>query len=242
MAAHTRDQAGRPAWSTQRGNLAIDDETLRTAILYLIAFVLSTTVHEFGHAWVATKLGDPMPRAQGRLTLSPVRHVDPIGTLLMPFLMVMASVPLIAWGKPVQTDPRAYTTRLSRSTGHMLVSIAGPFMNLFMAIAVSIVLIVGARLGVLSPELVQAGCKFMIQLNLVLMFLNLLPVHPLDGGAVLEWLLPPALQGVSDFMRRWGSLILIGALFIPGAFQTVLGPVYRLAGFWMGFVQQMAFR
>jgi Zn-dependent protease len=191
--------------------------------------VLSTTVHEFGHAWMATKLGDPLPRAQGRLTLSPVRHVDPIGTLVMPFLMVFFHLPLIAWGKPVRTDPRAYTKSLSRSTGSMLVSISGPLMNLAMAAIVTVVLVV-------------AGAQYLVFLNIVLMAINLIPIHPLDGGAVLEWLLPASLQGVSDFLRRWGNLILLGALFVPQVFQTVLGPVYGLAETARTFVVQVASR
>lgn len=204
--------------------------------------MLSTTVHEFGHAWMATKLGDPLPRAQGRLTLSPVRHVDPIGTLLMPFLMVFANLPLIAWGRPVRTDPRAYTTKLSRTTGSMLVSVSGPLMNLVMATAVAVVLIVGGRTGMMSAGAIAAGAEYLVVLNIILMAINLIPIHPLDGGAVLEWILPASLQGVSDFLRRWGNLILLAALFIPQVFQTVLGPVYGLAEAAKTFVVQVASR
>jgi Zn-dependent protease len=216
-------------------------EQMREGLLFLIALILCISVHEFGHALVATRLGDQLPRAQGRLTLNPIRHADPIGTLLLPLIMVYTGAPLFGWGRPVQTNPLSYTRSISRSTGQMLVAIAGPAMNLVMAVVVSIGLVIAAKahwLPVyvgegqeLSPVFLKIFYLF-IRLNLVLMFFNLLPIPPLDGGAVLAWVLPRSLQNVVDFFNRWGFLILVGVVLIPGVLPTLMSPVAWLAGRW----------
>src|SRR5690349_7735127 len=120
----------------------ISADQVRTAVVSLIAFILSIAVHEFGHAWMANRLGDRLPAEQGRLTLSPLAHIDPIGTILMPLIGALApgGFPLLAWGKPVQTNPRAYRG-ISPRNGNMLVSLMGPFMNLVLALAISILLV-----------------------------------------------------------------------------------------------------
>src|SRR4051812_25628905 len=148
----------------------ISADQVRTAIVSLIAFMLSVAVHEFGHAWMANRLGDRLPAQQGRLTLSPLKHYDPLGTILLPLLSAfMPGAPLIAWGKPVQTNPMAYTQRFSRRTGHMLVSLMGPAMNLILAVLVSGVLIVTARAGVLPASMGEAAIRYFVQLNLMLL-------------------------------------------------------------------------
>jgi Zn-dependent protease len=195
--------------------LGITIDQVREGILYLIALVLSITVHEYGHALVATKLGDHVPRSQGRLTLSPVAHVDPIGTLLFPLIMHFTGIPLLGWGRPVQTNPLNYTRRFTRSTGHMLVALAGPAMNLGMAALVSLLVVIAGQGGLMSREAAIGLIQHMIFLNLSLMFFNLLPIPPLDGGAVLAWLLPRSLQHVVDFLTRWGFLILLGLMMTP---------------------------
>jgi Zn-dependent protease len=214
-------------------NIGADD--LKQAILYLIAFILCITVHEFGHAWVATRLGDPTPRAQGRVTLAPQHHIDPIGTLLMPIIMALSAssgaLPLLAWGRPVQTNPMAYTRRLSLSTGRMLVSVAGPTMNLIMALAVSVVIVIAAKLHA-SEEMIVAVFNYLVRLNLSLMVFNLLPIPPLDGGAVLAWVLPRSMHNVVDFLARYGSFILLFLVISPS-----LGlPLMRVIGYPIDFL------
>ncbi|HET6147329.1 MAG TPA: site-2 protease family protein [Polyangia bacterium] len=217
----------------------ISAEQVRTAIVSLIAFVLSITVHEFGHAWMANRLGDRLPAQQGRLTLSPMAHIDPIGTLLMPLLAVFApgGFPLLAWGKPVQTNPKGYT-RLSPRTGHMLVALMGPFMNLVLALAISLVLIVVGRTGILSEGIAQAAVDFFLKLNIMLMFFNLLPVPPLDGGSVLAGLLPDSLQFIPAFLQRYGMLVFF-ALLLSGVLKFVLRPAYHLAALWGDVVTRL---
>ena len=201
---------------------------VRNALLYLIAFIVSVSVHEFGHAWMATQLGDPTPRAQGRLTLSPMAHAHWLGTIVLPLVgALMPGVPLIAWGKPVQTNPGSYSTRrFSRTTGHMLVALAGPAMNLVLAIVVSLVFVTLAKTNLLSPALAEALVRYVLALNLVLMFFNLLPLAPLDGAAVLAGILPASMREVSAFLQRYGMFILFGLLMIPGAMDIVLAPTH----------------
>jgi Zn-dependent protease len=207
-------------------------EQFREGLLFLIALILSITVHEFGHALVATRLGDQLPRAQGRLTLSPLKHIDPIGTILFPLIMVYTGVPLLGWGRPVETNPLNYTRTLSRSTGQMLVAIAGPLMNLLMAIVVTLLTVIAVKAGVLAPDRLGTVFRHLIYLNLTLMFFNLLPIPPLDGGAVLAWVLPRSQQNVVDFLTRWGFLILIGVVLIPGVLPVLMTPVNWLAEHW----------
>ncbi len=208
-------------------------------ILFLIALILSVSVHEFGHAWAATRLGDPLPRAQGRLTLNPVRHVDPIGTLLVPIMMLMFHIPLLGWGRPVQTNPQNYTRRLSRATGHMLVALAGPAMNMLMAAFVSLLVVAGARAGFMNPAFGSMLVSHLVVLNLILLFFNLLPIPPLDGGAVLAWFLPRSMQGVVDFLNRWGFIILLGLMMTP-LWQFFMIPVGYLTDLWLGLLRGAA--
>jgi Zn-dependent protease len=214
----------------------VTNEQVRRALLSLVAFVLSVTVHEFGHAFVADRMGDGLPRAQGRVSLSPLRHIDPLGTIVMPLLAVfMAGVPFIAWGKPVQTNPSAMTARLSRSTASLLVSLAGPLMNLVLAVVVSILLIAVAKTGFLGVDAAKAIIRFVVVLNISLMFFNLLPIPPLDGAAILSVILPVRFRGVLLVMRRWGMLVLM-LLFATGIGAVLMEPAQILGMAWERFL------
>jgi Zn-dependent protease len=214
----------------------VSNEQVRRALLSLVAFVLSVTVHEFGHAFVADRLGDGLPRSQGRVSLSPMRHIDLLGTIVIPLLAVfMSGIPFIAWGKPVQTNPSAMTPRLSRSVSSLLVSLAGPFMNLVLAVVVSILLIAAAKTGHLGADTAMAIIRFVVVLNISLMFFNLLPIPPLDGASILTVILPPQFRGALLVMRRWGMLILM-LLFLTGIGTVLMQPAQMLAGAWGRFL------
>ena len=223
------------------GNLAVVDisaDQVRIALFAVIAFVVSVSIHEFGHAFVADRLGDRIPRLQGRLTLSPLAHIDPIGTLAMPLFGVLSGLPLIAWGKPVQTNPANYTKRFSTTTGHMLVAAAGPFMNLVLAVIVSVVIVVLGKAGVLPPVVRDGMIQYLLVLNIVLMFFNLIPLGPLDGAAVLEGVLPRSLHRIGELNRKYGMLVLMVLFFSPGL-RWIMQPVYRLAGAWIGWLDRV---
>jgi Zn-dependent protease len=210
----------------------ISPDQVGEALKWLIAFILAVTVHEFGHAWVANRLGDRTPRMQGRLTLMPTKHIDPIGTIVMPLLAAFmpGSFPFLAWGKPVQTNPANYT-RLSPRVGHVLVSLAGPAMNLLMALVVSLVFIGLGRAGVLSDKLADVLVKYFLALNIMLLFFNLIPVPPLDGGAVLTNLLPDSMGAVRQALQRYGVIILF-ILMLSRGMGAIMRPAYRLTAVW----------
>lgn len=209
------------------------DDSIGRGILFLIALVLSVAVHEYGHAWAATRLGDSLPRAQGRLTLNPIRHADPIGTLLFPAIMIFTGAGLLGWGRPVQTNPYNYTRKISQATGSALVAVAGPAMNLLMAALVSVFLILGVRAEVLGLPVAVTIIQTLVSLNLALLFFNLLPIPPLDGGAVLAWALPRSMQGVIDFLNRWGFIILLGLFLLPPVMAVVMAPARFLTNIWL---------
>jgi len=171
---------------------------------WALGLIIAITVHEFAHALVADKLGDPTPRLQGRLTLNPLAHLDPMGT-------IMLLIARFGWGKPVQFDP--YNLQEPKRDS-MLIALAGPVSNMITAIALSLIIrlspLISPTAGVLSQFLVP-----IIFLNVMLAIFNLLPVHPLDGGKILVGLLPDNLAvEVDDFFRRYGTIILI-LLILP---------------------------
>jgi Zn-dependent protease len=180
---------------------------LATFIARAIVLVIAFTIHEFCHAWTATQFGDETPRMYGRLTLNPLAHLDPMGSLL---LLVAG----FGWAKPVPINPYVLTRRTPSAV--MWVSLAGPFSNFIMAILASIPF----RLGLASaydglapakgifPSLSLVLTQFVI-INLVLMLFNLIPLAPLDGEKILDYFLPPSWSKVFDTIRPYGPLILI---------------------------------
>jgi Zn-dependent protease len=212
----------------------MDVEKIRYALIYLVALVLSICVHEFGHAFVADKLGDPLPRSQGRVTLNPLAHIDPIGTIVMPLFAVFGG-PLgayvIGWGRPVQISlsPRGITRKVSIRTAHALIAIAGPAMNILFGLVLSGVyffLIMAHR------DTLAGGVGYVIAMNVGLCVFNLLPIPPLDGGAVWGRLLPRSLGGVLDQLNRYGFIILLALLYF-GVLQVLLAPAYAATNLWL---------
>jgi Zn-dependent protease len=215
-------------------SLDFSAESIQRAITFLIALILSICVHEFGHAFVADRLGDGLPRSQGRVTLNPLAHIDPIGTILMPLVITFApGAPLLGWGRPVQTNPIAYTRRLRMKHGHMLVAAAGPAMNLVLAVIVTLILFTYRKVGGDHLNLrVALNLRLLVTLNLGLMFFNLLPLPPLDGGAVLRGLLPDSAAPVFDNLQRYGGIILL-ALLASRMLGTLMLPAARVIEYWL---------
>ena len=164
-------------------------------IVWAIGLVLAISVHEYAHAVAADRLGDPTPRAQGRLTLDPRSHLDPLGTLALLFLG-------FGWGRPVQFDP--YNLRNPRRDG-ALIALAGPISNLIFATILSIIL----QFGVLT-ELYSLVISIIISMNITLAIFNLVPIFPLDGEKILGGILPTELYvEFAQVMRQYGTIILI---------------------------------
>ena len=218
----------------------LSPETIRWIIQALIILILSICVHEFGHAMVADKLGDPLPRSQGRTTLNPVAHADPIGTLLFPLvaLVVTKGASLgFGWGRPVEVSPRHFSRKFSMRTGHMMVAAAGPIMNLLFGMFISVVLLILINTGTIDRfgDLAKA-LHYAVLLNFVLMFFNLIPAPPLDGGAVLEGLLPTRYLPAYQKFSVYGPFVLMGIILIPGAHKVVSVPAIGLYTAWAGLI------
>jgi Zn-dependent protease len=215
-------------------------DMVRWIIQALIILILSICVHEFGHAFVADKLGDDLPRRQGRVTLNPVPHADPLGTLLFPFMFLAMTGWLgFGWGRPVQVQPVNFTRKLRMRTAHMLVAMAGPLMNVAFAVVISgihLALITTGTIEPISdggiPSTFHEILQFAFFLNIILFFFNLIPAPPLDGGAVLEGLLPTRYLPQYQKYAVYGPFVLFAVIFIPGAHKIFTVPAFKVQTVW----------
>ena len=174
-------------------------------IARLITLIVALSMHEFAHAWTADQLGDDTPRLQGRLTLNPLAHLDPLGSLML----ILVG---FGWARPVVVNP--YQLQRRSPAAMMLVAIAGPFSNLLMAIIAAIPFRAGLISLGMSTSLTAELLAQFIFINLLLMFFNLIPISPLDGEKVADYLLPPGGQRFLDRIRPYGPFLLLGLIFL----------------------------
>lgn len=216
-------------------------------IFYFIAFILSLSVHESAHALTSYWFGDDTGHLQGRISLNPMAHIDPIGTILIPLMGFLSAAqgfpPLIGWAKPVETNPLRWR---NKDMANISVSAAGPISNLLLALIFFIVMKFMLMSGAVipgyappftfiqpamgQPDWMLPVCTFlslMLMVNVGLAIFNLIPIPPLDGSHVLETLLPDSLKGFYEQIRPYSWIILIGLLWL-GVFGFILGPVRNL--------------
>ncbi|MDR7420610.1 MAG: site-2 protease family protein [Armatimonadota bacterium] len=185
---------------------------LRSLPYRIVAILVAVTVHEFAHAWSADRLGDPTPRVRGRLSLNPIVHLDPIGTLL---LLVAG----FGWAKPVEVNPRYFS---NWRRGMLAVAAAGPIANIVVMLIVGFIV----QLGVVSAGTPLVPLiRSLLVINAVLAVFNLLPIHPLDGSKIVSSLLPPQQAIAYDRLAAYGPLVLLVLILLPGnAFGHIVGP------------------
>ena len=225
----------------------LSPDQIRWIFIDIFVLVVSVAFHEFGHAFVADRLGDDLPRRQGRVTLNPIAHIDPIGTLLLPLAGGIYAAHGgggggFGWGKPVQTVTRNYTRRISMSLGHILVSFAGPAMNILLAVLLTGIRMILDWQGVIAPGgEISAIFRFAVATNFILFFFNLLPCPPLDGGHIAANLVPYRHREKFDQYARFGPIVVLAVAMIPQLAQVFIIPamfcaehLYRLFGLaWM---------
>jgi Zn-dependent protease len=188
-------------------------------IILFLLLVVCITIHEWAHAWVADKLGDPLPRQQGRVTLDPRSHIDPVGTLLIPLIMIFASpgFAIIGWGKPVQIS---LPNRETKKRDDILITIAGPLSNLSIAFICSLSFGLFYRFVPLGESALLLLYQI-VSLNAVLFLFNLLPIPPLDGSHILKNMVNMKDETFLKF-SKYGFFILIILINIP-FFQKWMG-------------------
>ncbi len=197
----------------------------------VIPVLFAITVHEVAHGWVAKRLGDPTAQMLGRLTLNPIKHIDPVGTLLVPAALILMGLGIIGWAKPV---PVTWENLRRPKRDMALVAVAGPMANLLMALIWLLIMklaqLAGPEIGSWArPLFLMADVG--ITVNLILMILNLIPIPPLDGGRVLTGLLPEPWAWRVNRIEPYGLFIVL-ALFATGLLWSIMsGPVSLLRTF-----------
>lgn len=209
-------------------------DLIRQIAIWFPAVLLSLTVHEYAHAWMATRLGDPTPARDGRLTLNPTSHIDPIGTLLFPALLLVTTGSVFGWARPVRFEPANFRRDVSMRRGAAYTAVAGPLSNVLLAFVAVLLLGLLGRFGVISGDPNEMGTRFLVamfHLNVLLAVFNALPIPPLDGS----YLLPRSMDEVKEQLARFAPLLFL--LFFMGLGGFVLAPMQRmLSGLLTGLV------
>lgn len=207
-------------------------ELIPQLLMYMVVLLLAISAHEAAHAWMSSRFGDDTARLLGRVTLNPVAHTDPIGTLLIPIVgFVLGSaggpnIPLIGWGKPTPVNPLRWR---NKDLANVMVSLAGILANLFIAICafiiIKVLLLTGWWFTTGSfQEPVRLFLSMLLMMNVSLAVFNLLPFPPLDGSKILETFLPASAQPALALMEQYGYIILMILIYV-GFFSAIMGPV-----------------
>jgi Zn-dependent protease len=190
-------------------------------VAFVVTLAIAFTLHEFSHAAAAAAQGDPTPRVQGRLSLNPIRHIEPIGAL---FILIAG----FGWARPVEFMPSRL--RWGR-VGAVVVALVGPITNFVLAFIAALLGRFGGQYGWFESNSWSTFLDVFFSLNVVLGVFNMLPIPPLDGSRLLSILLPPSQQGILRFLEQYGIFILIAILLIPlMTGRSLLNPLFLAVG------------
>lgn len=206
-------------------------------LVWAVPVLFSIVIHEVAHGWMANRLGDDTAKRMGRLTLNPISHIDPIGTVILPVIMIIMGGVVFGWAKPVPFNPYNFRRNVNPKTGAMWVAAAGPGSNLILAFIATFVLVATQKFFTnIAPALymsINQLAEALMIINLVLASLNLIPIPPLDGSKILFRFLPPAYEVPFQRLERYGFLILIILIF-TGVFSKIISvPIKLLLGLFL---------
>lgn len=221
----------------------MESELIGRLIIYIVVLLLAISAHEAAHAWMSHKFGDDTAYLLGRVTLNPISHTDPVGTLLIPIVgFIFASVggplgaiPLIGWGKPTPVNPLRWR---DKDKANIMVSLAGIMANIIIAIITLVIVKILQQTNLFNPggalEAVEKPISlllfFSLYMNASLAVFNLLPFPPLDGSKILYSILPSSMHSVLETLEQYGFIILMAAIYF-GLFSLIFSPVARLIDF-----------
>lgn len=188
------------------------------ALFYILIVLFSVVIHEVSHGYMAYMLGDSTAKMQGRLTLNPISHLDPIGSVVLPAILYFSGAPVIGWAKPVPFNP--YNLRAGK-WGPAMVAAMGPISNIIVAVFFSILIRLNLLFAFASPVFNEL-CLVIVSLNIVLAIFNMIPLPPLDGSKVLFAALPYHLRHIEAFLERFGLVFIILFLFWGAGFVIPL--------------------
>ena len=189
-----------------------------------VVLIFSIVIHEVSHGWVANHLGDPTARYMGRLTLNPIPHIDLMGSIIVPFILLISGTGfIVGWAKPVPYNP--YNLR-DKKNGEMLVALAGPASNLLLALVFGIIIRILLIQGIGMDSSIILFFSVIVFLNILLAIFNLVPIPPLDGSKIMFHFLPYSMRNVREILERNGMLFLI--IFILFGFRLIVPVMFYL--------------
>ena len=206
----------------------MNDQQIVFGVFQFVVLIFSVVVHEVAHGAVAERLGDPTARLLGRLTLNPIRHLDPIGSFVLPLILYFSGLPILGWAKPVPYNPFVLK---DPKRGAGMIALAGPGTNILVAATFGAILRVAMAAGLAANSPITIFFGIIVYINLILAVFNLMPVPPLDGSKVLFAILPntPWARNAEVFLERVGwSLIFFVVFFGFGLIQPVINVLFAL--------------
>ncbi len=212
-------------------------DVVMRVVIWAVPVLFSIVVHEVSHGWMAYRLGDDTAKRMGRLTLNPFPHIDPMGTVILPLIMIIMGGPVFGWAKPVPFNPYNFNRNVNIRNGTMWVALAGPGSNLILAFIFSFVFVAIHLFFSGLPSIIYFSISQLAQalifINLVLASLNLIPIPPLDGSKILMRFLPSTYDRYFLMLERYGFFILI-ILLATGVFsRLILAPVKFFYGIFL---------